>query len=294
MEWRQFVMNLEAIDPDRLEAVLMESGAQSITLTDAGDAPVLEPGPGETPLWPDTRVTALFSPDTDFAQVAIDIRRGLGLERTPAYSVEALADRAWEREWMDRFGPMRFGRRLWIVPGEGPAPDPEAVIVRLDPGLAFGTGTHETTALCLEWLDTANLPGCSVFDFGCGSGILGIAALKLGAVSVDAMDIDLQAVTATRQNARRNGVLEALNVSTELPPASRQYDVVLANILAGTLIENAALITDWARSGGQIVLAGLLTGQSDDVIREFADRVEFDPPVARGDWVRLSGTRKER
>ena len=294
MEWRQFVMNLESIDPDRLEGVLLESGAQSITLTDAGDAPVLEPGPGETPLWPDTRVTALFSPDTDFEQVAIDIRRNLGLERTPSYSVEALADRAWEREWMDRFGPMRFGRRLWIVPGEGPAPDPEAVIVRLDPGLAFGTGTHETTALCLEWLDTANLPGSSVFDFGCGSGILGIAALKLGAVSVDAMDIDLQAVTATRQNARRNGVLEALNVSTELPPASRQYDVVLANILAGTLIENAALITDWARSGGQIVLAGLLTDQSDDVIREFADRVEFDPPVARGDWVRLSGTRKER
>lgn len=294
MEWRQFVMNLESIDPDRLEAVLLESGAQSITLTDAGDAPVLEPGPGETPLWPDTRVTALFSPDTDFEQVATDIRRSLGLERTPSYSVEALADRAWEREWMDRFGPMRFGRRLWIVPGEGPAPDPEAVIVRLDPGLAFGTGTHETTALCLEWLDSAKLRGRRVFDFGCGSGILGIAALKLGALSVDAMDIDLQAVTATRQNARRNGVLEALNVSTELPPASRQYDVVLANILAGTLIENAALITNWTRSGGQVVLAGLLTGQSDDVIREFADRVEFDPPVARGDWVRLSGTRKER
>jgi len=294
MEWRQFVMNLESIDPDRLEAVLLESGAQSITLTDAGDAPVLEPGPGETPLWPDTRVTALFSPDTDFEQVATDIRRSLGLERTPSYSVEALADRAWEREWMDRFGPMRFGRRLWIVPGEGPAPDPEAVIVRLDPGLAFGTGTHETTALCLEWLDSAKLRGRRVFDFGCGSGILGIAALKLGALSVDAMDIDLQAVTATRQNARRNGVLEALNVSTELPPASRQYDVVLANILAGTLIDNAALITDWTRSGGQVVLAGLLTDQSDDVIREFADRVEFDPPVARGDWVRLSGTRKER
>jgi ribosomal protein L11 methyltransferase len=293
MEWRQFVMSLESIDPDRLEAVLLQSGAQSITLTDAGDAPVLEPGPGETPLWPDTRVTALFSPDTDFEQVANDIRRSLGLGRVPSYSVEALADRAWEREWMDRFGPMRFGRRLWIVPGEGPAPDPDAVIVRLDPGLAFGTGTHETTALCLEWLDSANLRGCRIFDFGCGSGILGIA-LKLGALSVDAMDIDLQAVTATRQNARRNGVLEALNVSTELPPASRQYDVVLANILAGTLIDNAAVITDWARSGGQIVLAGLLTGQSDDVIREFADRVEFDPPVARGDWVRLSGTRKER
>jgi len=294
MEWRQFVMNLESIDPDRLEAVLLESGAQSITLTDAGDAPVLEPGPGETPLWPDTRVTALFSPDTDFEQLAIDIRQSLDLERAPSYRVETLADRAWEREWMDRFGPMRFGRRLWVIPGDGPAPDPEAVVVRLDPGLAFGTGTHETTALCLEWLDGANLHGQRVFDFGCGSGILGIAALKLGADSVDAMDIDLQAVTATRQNALRNGASEALKAGTELPPRSRQYDVVLANILAGTLIDNADSITGWTRDGGQLVLAGLLASQCDDVIRAFADGVDFDPPAARGDWVRLSGTRKER
>jgi len=294
MDWLQFVMELGALDPDDAEAALLQAGACSVTLSDAGDDPVLEPGPGETPLWSRTRITGLFPGDTDPQAIRQAVQSSLALESLPGHQLERLADRAWEREWLKDFGPMRFGERLWICPHGLEMESVDAVVVRLDPGLAFGTGTHPTTALCLEWLDSVNLRGCGVFDFGCGSGILGIAALKLGAVSVDAMDIDLQAVTATRQNARRNGVLEALNVSTELPPASRQYDVVLANILAGTLIENAALITDWARSGGQIVLAGLLTGQSDDVIREFADRVEFDPPVARGDWVRLSGTRKER
>jgi ribosomal protein L11 methyltransferase len=294
MEWRQLVMNLESIDPDRLEAVLLESGAQSITLTDAGDAPVLEPAPGETPLWPATCVTALFPADADFAAITGRIRTALGIRKLPPHRVETLADRAWEREWLSRFGPMQFGQHLWVVPSDLSAPDPDAVVVRLDPGLAFGTGTHETTELCLEWLESAEIPGQRVFDFGCGSGILGIAALKLGAASVDAMDIDLQAVTATRQNARRNNVEEALTVSTELPSGSQQYDVVLANILAGTLIEYAADLIGWTRPGGRIVLSGILSGQDDDVRRAFGERVAFDPPARREDWVRLSGSRNEQ
>lgn len=291
MEWRQLVMNLGQIDPDRLEALLLDSGAQSITLTDAGDAPILEPAPGETPLWPATTLTALFAGDADVDDVTERIRRSFDIEELPPHRIETLADRAWEREWLKRFGPMQFGRRLWVVPGEHAAPEPNAVVVRLDPGLAFGTGTHETTALCLEWLDAADVANKEVLDFGCGSGILGVAALKLGAKSVDATDIDLQAVTATRQNAARNAVQEKLAAATELPAAGRRYDIVLANILAGTLIDYAAAITDWVRPGGRVVLSGVLAEQSEEVSSAFADHVIFDPPVSRQNWVRLSGVR---
>jgi ribosomal protein L11 methyltransferase len=175
--WRQFVMNLESLDPDRVDAAFSALGALSVTMTDAGDDPVLEPGPGETPLWSQTLITALFEADTDLDAVADGLRASLDLDELPDFHFEDLDDRPWECEWLKDFRPMRFGERLWVIPGDDPAPEAEGIVVRLDPGLAFGTGTHPTTALCLEWLESTGVDGRTVFDFGCGSGILGIAAL---------------------------------------------------------------------------------------------------------------------
>ena len=291
MEWRQLVMQLDSLDADLLESALLASGAQSVTLTDAGDDPVLEPGPGETPLWRHTMVTALYSSDADFDSVRASLRRFLGVDTLPANRIETLADRAWEREWLSRFEPMQFGNRLWIVPGEMAVPADDAVVVRLDPGLAFGTGTHPTTALCLEWLDGCDLTGKRLFDFGCGSGILGIASLKLGADSVVATDIDTQALIATRQNAERNSVAESLQVVAEIPDAPQFFDVVVANILAGTLIEHADTILGLTRPAGSIALSGVLAEQCDQVIAAFGTFVTWDEPVSRDGWVVLSGSR---
>ena len=292
MEWQQFVMKLESLDADLVEAALLSNGALSVTLTDAGDDPVLEPAPGETPLWDDTRVTALFDGNANLDGLGAKLQADLGVTSLPPCHVETLADRAWEREWLKDFQPMQFGERLWVLPGDAPAPgDPESVVVRLDPGLAFGTGTHATTALCLDWLASLDLNGETVYDVGCGSGILGIAALKLGAADVLGVDIDLQAITATRQNADRNGVADRLEASNDVTAPDRQFDVVLANILAGTLIDNAERIGSAVRVGGRLALSGILANQVADVRAAFCDRFEFDPPVTRDDWALLAGTR---
>ena len=189
-------MDLETLNPNVVEEIFVHHGASSITLTDAGDKPVLEPAPGETPLWRDTRIMGLFSPDTDFGALRADLRQSLSIDDLPAHDVYNLADRAWEHEWRRDFGPMQFGSRLWICPGDSRIDDGDTVVVRLDPGLAFGTGTHASTALCLDWLDGLNLRGSTVLDYGCGSGVLAIAALLLGSNSAVAMDIDSQAVAA--------------------------------------------------------------------------------------------------
>ena len=292
MEWQQFVMKLESLDADRVEAALLASGALSVTLTDAGDEPVLEPAPGETPLWNDTRVTALFDGNINLDNLGAKLQAELGVTSLPPCHVETLADRAWEREWLKDFQPMPFGERLWVVPGDMAAPGhADSVVVRLDPGLAFGTGTHATTALCLEWLDGLDLRGASVYDVGCGSGILGIAALKLGASDVLGVDIDLQAITATRQNAVRNGVADCLEASDDVTTPDRQFDVVLANILAGTLIDNADRIGSAVRVGGRLALSGILANQVADVKAAFCDGFDFDPPVTRHEWALLAGTR---
>jgi ribosomal protein L11 methyltransferase len=284
-------MSLESLDPDRVENALIEYGALSVTLTDGGDEPVLEPAPGEMPLWTDTRVTALFDQGTDLHDLPRHLAASLDIDELPACSTETLADRPWEREWLKDFGPMRFGDKLWIVPGDLPNPADDAVVVRLDPGLAFGTGTHATTALCLAWLDSLDLAGKTVFDFGCGSGVLGIAALRLGAASVQAIDIDLQAVTATRQNAVRNDVDDRVEAGTALPAAGRRFDIVVANILAGTLIEHADLIIASTALGGQLALSGILSGQVDSVLAAFEEQVAFGPAVTMDGWAMLSGTR---
>ena len=291
MDWLQLAMQLDGHDPAVVEAVFERRGALAVTYADAADDPVLEPAPGETPLWKHTEIRALFAAGVDVDALRAALGTALHLDEPPPIRVEKLADRAWEREWLADFRPMRFGRRLWIVPGGEAAPDPEAVSVTLDPGLAFGTGTHETTALCLEWLEAAELRNRTVLDFGCGSGILGIAALKLGAESVDAVDIDLQAVRATRQNAERNGVLDRLRAGTRLDDSGIRYDVVVANILAGTLIETANSICDRLRPGAMLALSGVLGPQVDDVTSAFAGRIDFAPPHLRGDWALLTGTR---
>jgi len=291
MEWRQFVMNLESIEPDRAEEILQRHGAQSVTLTDAGDNPVLEPAPGETPLWTDTRVTALFTAETDFDALCHDFRQTLNLDKLPAHHIETLADRVWEREWLKDFGPMQFGRRLWVVPGDTDVAASDAVVVRLDPGLAFGTGTHPTTALCLEWLEQIDLNGKTVLDFGCGSGILSLAALKLGAAFVNAVDIDLQAITATRQNAARNGVSDALLAETTIDEDAPQFDIVVANILAGTLNEYAEFICRRLKPGGLLALSGILSQQVEDVANAYRKQVTFQPAVMQDNWARLAGTK---
>jgi ribosomal protein L11 methyltransferase len=284
-------MNLESIEPDRVEAVLLKYGAHSVTLTDAGDDPVLEPAPGETPLWNDTKVTGLFDADTDFAALRLDLKQLLGLDALPPNHVETLADRAWEREWLKDFGPMQFGRRLWVVPGDHEIPAGEVVVVRLDPGLAFGTGTHPTTALCLEWLDSIDVTGKSVLDFGCGSGVLSVAACKLGAMYVEGVDIDLQAVTASRQNAARNNVENRFQAGQTISDNSGPFDIVVANILAGTLIEHASSISNKVKAAGVLTLSGVLSEQVNDVQNAYRESFEFEPPAIKDNWARLTGTR---
>jgi len=284
-------MSLESLDPERVEGALIEFGALSVTLTDGGDEPLLEPAPGEMPLWTDTRITALFDAGLDLDKLPHHLMTALDMDELPVFKTETLADRPWEREWLKDFGPMRFGERLWIVPGDMECPADDAVIVRLDPGLAFGTGTHATTALCLEWLDGLDLVGKTVFDFGCGSGILGIAALRLGAASVEALDIDLQAVTATRQNATMNGVANRMQAGTELAAAGRQFDIVVANILAGTLIEQADRIIAATAGGGRLALSGILSAQIELVRDAYGEHVSFTSPVISDGWAMLSGTR---
>jgi ribosomal protein L11 methyltransferase len=296
MQWQQFVMRLEALNPESVEAIFLRHGAHSVTFSDAGDRPVLEPAPGETPLWNDTRITGLFGSDADLDSLEIDLRDSLELEQLPQHRVEALEDRDWEREWLKDFGPMRFGKRLWICPADTQADD-DAVIVRLDPGLAFGTGTHATTAMCLEWLDSASLEGRTLLDYGCGSGVLAIAALKLGCSRALAMDIDVQAVTATGQNAAQNGVQSRLRVTASADDIEGQFDVVVANILAGPLAELAASIAQHVKIGGLLTLSGILSEQVDDLLDAYASWIDFEEPAFRSQggqtWTRLTGRRRQ-
>ncbi len=297
MDWRQFVMDLETLSPDTVEDIFVWHGACAITLTDASDNPVLEPAPGETPLWPEMRITGLFSPDADFDRLRSDLMRSLDIAAVPRHQISELHDRDWEREWRKDFGPMKFASRLWICPGDSNVDDADAVVVRLDPGLAFGTGTHPTTALCLEWLDGLNLQGTRMLDYGCGSGVLAIAALRLGSGQAVAMDIDPQAVIATNSNAARNKVGNRLIVVGSADDVRGQFDVVVANILAGPLIALAESIATHVGSGCMLALSGILSEQIDEVLSAYRPWIEFDRPVCREQggqtWARLTGRRIE-
>jgi ribosomal protein L11 methyltransferase len=291
MNWRQFTMQLGSLSPDLVEEVFIRHGASSVTLSDAGDDPVLEPAPGETPLWAETRITGLFGADSDLDKLHDNLLHSFRLTALPGYSIETLADRQWEREWLKDFRPMAFGKRLWVCPGEFTIDAANAIVVSLDPGLAFGTGTHPTTALCLEWLDSAEIHGRSILDFGCGSGILAIASLLLGAESATAMDIDMQAITATQQNALRNGVAGRLRATNQLGETEEGFDIVMANILAAPLVENAAGISRRLGPGGHLVLSGILASQADQVRGAYREWIAFEPVHEKDGWVRLSGQR---
>ena len=290
-------MDLETLNPDAVEEIFARHGASSITLSDASDRPVLEPAPGETPLWRDTRITGLFSPDADLDALRTDLLQSLSIGDLPENEVSVLADRAWEHEWRRDFGPMQFGSRLWICPGDSSVDDDVAVVLRLDPGLAFGTGTHASTALCLDWLDGLNLHGLTVLDYGCGSGVLAIAALLLGSDSAVAMDIDPQAVVATQNNATRNNVDSQLTVVGCANEIDGTFDVVVANILANPLIELAEPIARRVNGGCVLALSGILSEQVDQVLEAYRPWIEFDEPVTRQHdaqtWARLTGRRIE-
>ena len=289
-------MDLQALDADAVEEIFLRNGAVSVTLTDAANNPVLEPAPGEAPLWQSTRVTGLFPGDANFDQLQEDLRRDLEVGELPPHRIETLEERAWEREWLKDFKPMRFGRRLWICPGDMQAGQEGAVVVRLDPGLAFGTGTHPTTALCLEWLEGQVRADETVLDYGCGSGVLAIAALQLGAKSAVAMDIDPQAVIATERNAERNGVADRLRVLHSDAEIQGRYDVVVANILAGPLAELVDCITSRLSKGDKLALSGVLSDQVLDIMHVYKPLIRFDDPVLREAdgqcWALLSGSRK--
>ena len=291
MTFYEIEFPLAALNSEEVEAALLDIGADSITFVDRGDEPVLEPLPGEIRLWPDTLVRGLFHESSDARVPTADpvtnlhrLAAALGPHITQSARVRAVKAQDWRRVWLEDWKSMRFGRRLWVCPSTAKPPrDTDAVVVRLDPGLAFGTGTHPTTALCLQILDSLPVSGQTVIDYGCGSGILGIAALKLGAAHVVAVDLDPQALLATRDNANRNGVsacIDVLGVEDALPSAY----CVLANILAAPLIELAPKLTQACERGGYLLLSGLLKSQANVVKAAYATSFDFIQVVERDDW----------
>jgi ribosomal protein L11 methyltransferase len=284
MTFYEIEFPLSSLDSDAVEAALLEVGASSITFVDRGDEPVLEPKPGEVRLWSDTLVRALFQESSDAALNLDRLATALGPHVTQTARVRAVRDQVWERAWLTGWKSLRFGRRLWVCPRTADAPaDPQAIVVRLDPGLAFGTGTHPTTALCLQILDSLPLESRTMIDYGCGSGILGIAALKLGASHVIAVDLDPQAIMATRDNAARNSVdnkITVQGIEADLPSA---YCVV-ANILAGPLIELAPILTAACESGGHLLLSGLLKTQAYAVKAAYASGFDMVQIIERDEW----------
>ncbi|NNF51237.1 MAG: 50S ribosomal protein L11 methyltransferase [Gammaproteobacteria bacterium] len=290
MTWLQLSLDPEAQDLEAVQSACERLGALSITLSDAGDAPVLEPLPGETPIWKQTRLVALFETDQSDA-----LRQRLAdqLQIDPALiSADELAERDWSNEWRKESRPVCYGERLWVCQdGQRPA-DTEALLIDLDPGLAFGTGSHPSTALCLEWLARAPVEGCTVLDYGCGSGILAVAAARLGAQKVYAIDIDEQAMTATRDNASKNRLEALVSVVKPEALAPNETDILVANILANPLRQLAPEFAKLVRPGGLIALAGILQEQADLVMSAFEKDFVMAQSGRRGDWALLAGRRR--
>jgi ribosomal protein L11 methyltransferase len=291
MPFHQLVIELGRADPGPAERACHALGAIALSLSDAGDEPLLEPAPGETPLWRETRLGALFAESVDPALIAATLTAVLGLAED-AIRCEWVADRVWEREWLKDFRPMRFGRRLWVCPVGQQPPDPAAIVLELDPGLAFGTGTHATTALCLEWLEAHLAAGSTVLDYGCGSGILALAALKLGASDATAFDIDPQALVATRDNAARNALAGHLTIAESAGALAGPFDLVLANILAGPLMTLAPELARLCRPGGVVLLAGLLDAEAAEVAEVYGPCFDIGTAARRDGWTALAGRRR--
>ncbi len=289
--WLQLSLITSKEQAPLIEALFENMGALSVTLGDAGDEPILEPGLNETPLWPSTQITALFEGDSNPDNLRSCINQSLNSDVSRQLKIERLEDQAWERAWLADFHPMQFGQRLWVCPtGQSPESN-NAIIMELDPGLAFGTGTHPTTALCLKWLDSINLENQTIIDFGCGSGILAVAALLLGAERAIATDHDPQALQATLDNAKKNHVDSRLEIKEPCQMPAIQVDILLANILAGTLIQLEPLLASHVKPGGRIILSGILTAQADEVSQAFNRHFKMQPPIIQDEWVALEGTR---
>ena len=292
--WQELSYTANKDHVDALEDWLFAAGAVSVTLEDDADQPLLEPGPGETPLWDAVRLTALFPGDMDL-QPLLDTTPPQPVLDTPQAPVRVV-DQEWARVWEEQFHPMKMGTRLWICPSWTPPPDPDAINILLDPGLAFGTGNHPTTAMCLSALDAGLSEGQRVIDYGCGSGILGIAAARLGAATVLAVDNDPQAITASLDNAAKNQV-DGATFSAVLPDdawvhsALASADWVVANILAGPLIDLAPRLISLIAPGGRLLLAGLLSDQVEAVAAAYAPTVNLSVVDQVEEWVLLAGQR---
>ena len=303
MPYLELTLRCTEVTQPRYENALDDVGALAVTMLDAdadtsNERAILEPGVGETPLWNELVLSALFPADTNALVLLAALESfDAGLEWGNA-SFRAVEDEDWERAWLDQFQPMQFGQRTWIVPWNHELPEAaqaaDAAVVRLDPGLAFGSGTHPTTALCLRWLDqlaaVGELAGHRVLDFGCGSGILALAALKLGAASATGVDNDPQALIATADNGERNGVQIAAYLPEDEPVAT--YPVVVANILASALDALAELLAARVAAGGRIALSGILHGQEDELLQRYAAWFEQLEAVQDGDWMRITGVRR--
>lgn len=298
MPFLELALTLRAEQQPRVEEALDDLGALSITLRDADaetpdEQAIFEPGVGELPLWPTITLDALFDAGTDRRGLTEALGELLPWLEPSHLSFREVADADWERAWMDQFKPMAFGRRLWIYPWNiEPPADADTVVVRLDPGLAFGSGTHPTTALCLDWLDGLQLAGRHVTDYGCGSGILAIAALKLGAARATGVDNDPQALTASRDNAERNGVADRLAVFLPGDAPAETADVFVANILAGPLGELAPTFAAACKPGAPFAISGILDGQQDELLVRYAPWFDGLRVDVREDWVRISGHRR--
>ncbi|RUO32618.1 50S ribosomal protein L11 methyltransferase [Aliidiomarina soli] len=291
MPWIQLTVSSDEAHARQLGDVLMANGAQAVTYRDGKDAPIFEPGPGEVQLWDHTLVTGLFDAELNTSAMVKRLEQVKYLGKGFQYKTDQLEDKDWEREWMDNFKPIQFASNLWVVPSWHQAPDPDAANILLDPGMAFGTGTHPTTALCLEWLARQDLQGKTVVDFGCGSGILGIAALKLGAARCVGIDIDRQALIATKENAQRNDVAERFEVYLPSEQPSLAADIVVANVLAGPLQELAPVILGYVGKAGLLCMSGVLSRQADDVMNAYRPAVQFAEVEQRDDWIMLNGQR---
>ena len=292
MPWLQLELEATPDSAEQLSELLHAAGAAAVTLQDAADQPLYEPPLGTTPLWKTTRVIGLFESDTDIPAVLTALQQQLTPGPLPPWHLNPLEDRDWVRAWMDNFQPMRFGEQLWICPSGFTPPEPKAINILLDPGLAFGTGTHPTTAMCLRWLDAHPPRDLTVIDYGCGSGILAIAACKLGARHVSGVDTDPQALLATHDNAEKNQVGGCIEACLPAEFHSEPVPLLLANILAGPLQSLAPHFAELVAPAGHIVLSGILAEQADSVIEHYQDAFDIQVVAQEEEWVCLAGRRR--
>ena len=291
--WRQLKIQLKSEDASELEQTLFKSGALSISYLDAEDQPVFQKEPNSTPLWDNAFLLCLFDGNVELDSLLADLKGNTRILNNENLAVEVIEDKDWERSWMEDFKPMQFGEKLWILPSWEIPPDPTAANLMLDPGLAFGSGTHTTTSLCLRWLEKSAIDTKEVIDYGCGSGVLAIAAALLGAKKVHAVDNDPQAIAATLDNSYRNNIAEGI-ITAYLPEALPELspDILIANILAEPLIDLSLKFAGLVKPGGQIALSGILEEQATSLLSCYKRSFDLDSPIIENEWVLITGTRK--